>query len=116
MKEQQMAKRSKNPRSRDRQATRDDRDFISVTEVEERYFPKLSQREKEEQPLDVETRRKAEDALADIQSGMVTGTVRRGPADESAKSPRENEKRHEMPRLDQQRNPWSDTVSLGSPR
>lgn len=71
-KEQQMGKQTKKQRSRRSKATTDGRDFISVTEVEERYFPKMSKREREDQPLDVETRRKAEDALADIESGMTT--------------------------------------------
>jgi len=68
-----MVQRSKKRQPRDGKTT-EDRKFISVTEVEERYFPNLSRRKREDEPLDAATRRKVEDALADIQSGIQSGT------------------------------------------
>ncbi len=57
------SKTGKEQKSEDRDA------FISVTEVEERFFPNSRSRRTEERvPLDVETHRRVKDALSDISS------------------------------------------------
>lgn len=41
--------------------------FVSVTEVEERYFPKSAKRRRESEPLNVGTHPRIEDVLARIE-------------------------------------------------
>ena len=62
-------KRSKKKRP-DRTRSGTKHEFISDTEVEERYFPNAASRRRDDhKPIEVETRQRVEDALADLGSG-----------------------------------------------